>query len=295
MSITPTIDPSQAGSLSRGIASLIPLVAEPAGDWLESASDPEVVALAAVCPTDPPHAWFSVFSHEVLPYQGVFLDPKSGQGWTEPRRIRGWLRTGPHSALSTGRTDDHVITLLEYACWLLNQCRSQDPEPHLVRLRELLDEHLLRWVPALAASLSLHDGVNSSHETTFYARVGRLLTRRLCEVRRHLGPVVSEPQASKTSPSDVLYRDLLIPARCGIWLSRRVLATLCVELGEAPRGERHAVSKQVLGRPNYGPILVRELEKIAVWYRALGKELPEVAATCANWCKLVQATMSRLH
>ena len=152
-STTLHMQPATAGTLSRSLASVIPLLAEPAGDWLSSAADTAVASLASRAPVDATLAWFSVLSHEVLPYQGVFLDPKSGQGWTEPRRIRGWLKTGSHSALSTGRTDDHLITLLEHACWLLNRCRSKPSEEHLGRLCELLDHHLLRWVPALSVSL----------------------------------------------------------------------------------------------------------------------------------------------
>jgi len=288
------MNPLTAGDLSRSIASVIPLVAEPAGDWIGSASDSEISALAHLAPKEPKLAWFSVFSYEVLPYQGIFLDPKAGQGWTEPRRIRGWLRSGSHSALSTGRTDDHVITLLEYACWLLNRCRSQDSEAHLTRLRELLDYHLLRWVPALSVSLTLHDAVEPSQDTSFYSRVGRLLIQRLCAVRQHLGLAVTVPDTGSNGVMQPLHVDLLTPKLSGLWFSRRVLAHLCRELGEVPRGEREAVCKQLLGSPKSRELFQRELERATALYDELGAAHVEIEEACAQWMARTAGMCARL-
>lgn len=294
VSTIPEMNSTTAGGLSRGIASVIPLIAEPAGQWLASASDSALVELAPLCPDDPASAWFSVLSHEVLPYQGVFLDPQSGHGWTEPRRIRRWLQSGAHSAVSTGRTDDHVITLLEYACWLLNQCRSSDPEPHLLRLRELLDDHLMRWIPALAVSLALHDEVQASDQTRFYSHVGDLLVRRLCDVRSHLGPVEMVPNALEVhSPNEGL-RNLLTPIQCGVWLSRRVLASMAEELGIQPMGERFAVLQQILAHSAHRDCLQRSLSRVVEHYEGLANRLPVAAGCCASWASIARVTSSSI-
>jgi hypothetical protein len=288
------MNPATAGQLSRSIASVIPLFAEPAGDWISSASDSEIASFAKLIPKNASVAWFSVLSHEVLPYQGIFLDPKSGQGWTEPRRIRGWLRSGSHSALSTGRTDDHVITLLEYACWLLNRCRSQASEAHLIRLRELLDDHLLRWIPALSVSLTLHDLIEPSPATSFYSGVGRLLLERLCTVRRSLGAVRVELEEKAEEILQPLHIDLLTPAISGIWFSRRVLAGLCRELGHVPCGEREAVCKQLLDSSDSHALFGRELGQARQLYDELSSAYPESQIACRQWAARAVTMRTRL-
>lgn len=219
----------------------------------------------------------ALFGHELYPFAGVFLGPSGLVG--EGRAAT--VARAAHAALGLPCADepspDHLgrgLLLLEVLVDAERQARAHD-DVHDARTlehwqRRVLDEALLPWMPPLWAALA-------GQPASLWTRTVELTIGVLARHRSELGglPLATGPEGGdEVARLDHLLDDpradlatvaraLVTPARSGVYLSRRDLATLA-RRSELPQG--FGARRDVLDR----------LLRFAAEYRVLPRLLAEL-------------------
>lgn len=208
-------------------------------------------------------AHHALLSLEVFPFEGVFLDPEG---------------------LVSARTD-HLGVMLETLA---------EASPDEARI--LLDEHLLRWLPAFVVAVRAHDA-------GFFRVVIDLALELVIAHRQSLGepPVVHvDSPAWLDDPSHdlrAIARFLTTPAQSGFFLSRRDIAALGRRL-DVPvgfGGRARMLEHLWRGAGEYDAVgpLIDEL--IALVDTRAYQELDDrLAPSIASWAVKLSATRAAL-
>jgi TorA maturation chaperone TorD len=215
----------------------------------------------------------ALFGHELFPFAGVFLGPSGlvGEG-----RAATVVRAA-HAALGLECNDepspDHLgrgLLLLEVLVDAERQARAHD-DAHDARTlehwqRRVLDEALLPWMPPLWAALA-------GQPASLWTRAVELTIGVLARHRGELGglPLATGPQGEgvdrllddPAADLAAVAHALVTPARSGVYLARRDLATLA-RRSELPQG--FGARRDVLER----------LLRFAAEYRELPRLLGEL-------------------
>lgn len=187
-----------------------------------------------------------VFGFNVFPFQSTFLDETARAGGRETQRVTDAYRRAGFPIVETAESSDHVGVELNFLGFL-SKMEAENDGPDAERAREMsrvfLDEHLLRWVPALAHAIE-------GHGAPFFAALAELSLETLLDHRRGLGPETSleleENVAERDEEVDELLEDpktglrdiagyLLVPDTVGIFLSRAAIRGLSRQ-GDLPAG-----------------------------------------------------------
>jgi len=173
---------------------------------------------------------YQLFIHNVFPYETIFLGDDGLLGGTITEKVAAFYRRiGFQSA--SDESADHISSELEamaYLCFAELDA-VEDHIPHQIHRihqlqRRLLDEHLLRWLPAFVIAVE-----QQTH--TVYTEIVRQSFDLVCKHRLQLGDdlmaatdtfSLAEPfdllDNEKTSLRDIA-RYLLTPAHTGFFLS----------------------------------------------------------------------------
>ncbi len=152
----------------------------------------------------------SVFGRQVLPWESVWLDPESRLDGAAAGRLRRLLqRAGLVTPVELATEPDHLGNELR---WLARACGAEvaaGDDPHEGARarqvqRDLLDQHLLRWLPPLSVAASRADD-------GWCAALVQLALALATEHRRALGG----PPTPWTLPPAALE----LESRCGVLLS----------------------------------------------------------------------------
>ena len=178
-------------------------------------------------------AHYEVLSHEVFPFQSVYLDPSAMPGGAESDRVSALYTRIGHQWDPGGPTPDHVGLLLHALAFLCGAEADAITDGHADVVRrvqrlqlEVLDEHLLKWWPAFAEALAWG-------RYPFYAEWADAVTELVTHHRGDLPPcevsVDADPAPAIAQLDDgrttlaAIAESLLVPTRVGAFLSRGVI------------------------------------------------------------------------
>ena len=204
------------------------------------------VTLPPIFDADESAALFqSTFGFNVFPYQSLFLDPAFLLGGAESARIRQFYAAAGYAPdLSTGEPDHigHELGLLAHLCGAEADALADDQPRAAAQARALqqrfLDEHLLWWLPCLAAALQ-------RQPAPFYAALADVTVTLVAAHRAALPPApapagdrlpaCSQPLDDPATGLQEIAAFLAAPVCSGIYLSREDIAALARGAG-LPRG-----------------------------------------------------------
>lgn len=175
------------------------------------------------------------FGFNVFPFQSTFLDKTARAGGRETERVTDFYREASFPVVETAESPDHIgveLNFLGFLSKLEHEADDEGAERARSYARRFLDEHLLRWLPALL--LALRD-----HGQPFFTALAELTLETTLDQRRALQDAsgrgaeegtaaicpfeLPEPPGLLDDPKTGL-RDiaeyLLVPAHTGMFLSR---------------------------------------------------------------------------
>ena len=268
-----------------------------------------VPALAPFLPEDPDEAaaeHHRVLTAELYPYESVFLDPSGLLGGQHASQVRLAL-AGFGVAGRDDLEPDHLanqLAALSFLCGAELDAVTDGRGGQLLRIREaqrrLLDEHLLRWLPACGVALEQLD-------SPLYAAAVGLLLELAADHRAGLAgaapiwTLAEPPQLLEDPRTDLkaISRHLVCPVFAGGFLSQTALTRIGREL-DLPRGfgKRWQVLENLLRSgvhyERFGDLVAALDAQLQAWqtrYRALAScGLPTGA-----WTERVDETRSLLE
>lgn len=188
-------------------------------------------------------AYHELFSLEVFPYAGAFVDPSGLAGSSPADEAHVFYRRCGFAGHVFDETADHFGVQLAFlshssrAKALAHQAGDRDAVSNIERLEaRFLDSCVLSWIIPFASAVSEHD-------LPVWPEMVRLAVETLAEHRGALpGPVVShrlvpaldvleEPGSGIKDVARVLAR----PALSGVWIGRKQITELG-NAAEVPRG-----------------------------------------------------------
>jgi TorA maturation chaperone TorD len=130
------------------------------------------------------------YSLQAAPSESVWIDEDGLTLQDAMFELRGWYANHGLSAKDwRQRSEDHLVTQLQFLAHLAGQVAAQDDENgQLDEITQLLDEHLLRWIGDFA------ERVSTRCRTRFYAGLAVLTARYLDELRDLLTLVSGQPR-----------------------------------------------------------------------------------------------------
>lgn len=177
-------------------------------------------------------AFQDTFGFNVFPFQSTFLDQTARAGGDQTERVTDFYHEAAFPVVQTAESADHIGVELNFLGFL-SKMEAEVDETGAARARgyarRFLDEHLLRWLPALAFALRGH-GQPLFREVAALALELALDHRRdLIEGEQELDFELPDPPELLDDPKTGL-RDiaefLLVPAYTGIFLSRSGIRAL---------------------------------------------------------------------
>ncbi len=268
-----------------------------------------VPALASFVPEDADEAaaeHHRVLTRELYPYESVFLDPSGLLGGLHASQVRLALAGFGFA----GREDlepDHLanqLAALAFLCGAELDALSDGRGSEVRRIREaqrkLLDEHLLRWLPACALGIEQLD-------SPLYAAAMGLLLELSADHRAGLPgaapawglpevpPILDEPKTDLKAIS----KHLVCPVYAGGFFSQTALTRVGREL-ELPRGfgKRWQVFENLLrSGVHYErlPQLIEALDAQLQAWQARYRALASCGLPTGAWTERVSETRSLLE
>jgi TorA maturation chaperone TorD len=177
-------------------------------------------------------AFQDTFGFNVFPFQSTFLDETARAGGEQTERVTDFYHDAAFPVVETAESADHVgveLNFLGFSSKLEAETDENGAARARGHARRFLDEHLLRWLPALVFALR-------DHGEPFFYEVSVLALELAEDHRRDLADtdattVFELPEAPdllddpKTGLRDIA-EFLLVPAYTGFFLSRNAIRTL---------------------------------------------------------------------
>jgi TorA maturation chaperone TorD len=254
-----------------------------------------------------------VLSRAAYPYAGVFLSRGAQMGGEAADRSDALYRRCGFAALTAPDSPDHLSTQLYALAWLsgaegeAHEDGAQGAAERIQGLqRELLDGHLLRWLPAWSGAVRR---LGRPFTTTLAAAVQALVAdhrRELGSLPEHPGFGLDGPQLHLDDPALSLadIADwLCTPASVGFLLMAPELAAVAQRLA-LPRGfgDRRRTLRTLLQQASrFGalPSLWSSLSEVVRAHRADHLEQaaawPSMAASARPWIAALDATLHTLE
>lgn len=239
-----------------------------------------------------------LFTFELPPYASVYLGQEGMLGGEARDRVAGFFR-----ALSVvpPAEPDHLVVLLHAAADLA-QAEAAAVTPHRVaqhrRARAaLLREHMLPWLPAYLDAVT--DTAAEPYRS--WAVLLDQAVRRHAdelgtgnELPAHLAASTGLPDPRRDGPEDFVTA-LLVPARTGMILTRRMLAHAARELGVGLRiGERRYVLAHLLDQAP-APVLAWLAERATQSAEGHATTLAWTGPSATSWHERAVATAALLR
>lgn len=223
---------------------------------------------------------YEIFGKNVFPYESFFLDKEMNLGGGIAESISAYYHRIGFEPPST-ENPDHIgveLSALAYLSrieiTLLGQPDTNEAIFNRDAQMELLDRHMLQWIPMLDKALL-------SQQNQFYSALSDLTLELLLDHRAILnekGPRISSLdldddlvilEDSKTSLKDIAIY-LLTPASSGVFISQSEISRIAKQF-ELPRGFGDRVQ------------LLNNLFRTAVSFDALPKVLNEIDEILDSW------------
>ena len=240
-----------------------------------------------------------LFSLQVFPYGGAFLEPDGRAGGPSAAPVRQVAASLGGGENVGGEGDDYLARSLE-----LLALADERGTPGLVdgEPRVLLAHHLLWWLPVFTLAMA-REG------SPFWTGVGEL-TLELCvdhlrsaggALREDTSPLtvdlVGLPSVGPPSP-DELAAYLAFPIRSGLWLSSRTLRRSArrLELPSGFGGRLRVLGTLLESAREYGSTaqlldqLLSEVAQAHGQLEHLAREMPELTAVARLWSSRLRAT-----
>lgn len=245
------------------------------------------------------------FGFNVFPFQSTFLDETARAGGYETERVTDFYHEAAFPVVETAESADHIGVELNFLGFL-SKLEAETDVHGAARsrgfARRFLDEHLLRWLPALVFALR-------DHGDPFFHEVSIVALELSRDHRRDLAGAETESAFDLPEPPDILddpktgLRDiaefLLVPAYAGLFLSRNGIRSLSRrERLPAGFGSRtNMLSNLLRSAANYDGLqqvtaALRDLidDHLAAW-RSFGDSELEVCRRVADvWCTRLERT-----
>ena len=286
---------------------------EPLADELASLADGEAEEIdldeAAAAHQD-------VFGFNVFAFHSPCLDEPARPGGRDTERLTDFYRRAGFPVVQTAESADHVGVELNFLGFLSKmEAENVGPDAQKARgfARDFLDEHLLRWMPALRHALH-------THGHPFYRALADLTLETLLDHRRALQDGEPERETSderrttagdgqretgealladpKTGLRDIA-EHLLVPVDTGIYLSRASIRALSRhENLPAGFGSRDDMMSNLLrsaadydGLETVTKALSAHVDDTRQAWRAFADELPAVTQAIAQpWLERLDHT-----
>lgn len=258
---------------------------------------------------------YRLFGMDVFPFEAMFLgnDNQLGTEVTEAvSRFYGEVGWQPRF---TSDSPDHIaneLALMSFLCWAESDAHEDNRTDEAQRMRywqrRFLNEHLLRWLPALAQTVRAHE------HTTYTALTDAVLDtvldhRALLENEFitaasafELSAPTLDLENEKTSLKDIS-RFLLTTSHSGLYISRADVARLGLRY-RVPRGfgSRQQMLENLLHssvRYEVLPTLLDDLRDMAqkwrTYYTDLADQHPTLQPIVAVWIDRLNQTDQTLE
>lgn len=223
-----------------------------------------------------------LFRFNVFPHENIFLDAESLLGGRVSDSVWDFYRQAGFQPQRSDSGPDHIgneLALLAFLTGAEADAWEDDETAQIPRLqalqRRFLDDHLLRWLPALVQAIR-------QQEQPFFSTLADLTLAFTLDHRAALGDdLLARPLDFTLPPLPALLDDdktglkeiaayLLTPAYSGIYLSRDDIGRLG-RAQQLPRG--FGERKQML----------TNLLRAAAEYDSLAATLDELQKTVQNW------------
>ncbi len=231
------LDENQAAHARSGAYLLLAeLLAEgPRGELLEAAVASPLLAPVLRCDPDELAAdHHHVFGFCVAPLEGLFLDPEGNAGGLQAERVHETFAAIGYRPDPTKEEPEHLATELRALALLCGAEADAVEDGHCgvaatmrALQRQLLDGHLLRWLPLFVASVRR---VERPFPSALAAQIEALVRHHRDALGRADTPTWSLGDPLDLDDPNVGLREiaayLTTPARAGILLSRHDIARI---------------------------------------------------------------------
>ncbi len=258
---------------------------------------------------------YQIFSYDIFPYESMFRDPSGLLGGCYTESVRAYYRD---TAMQITIDEDHIGQEFSFMAAL---CEAELKSLRINKLEEasryahfqyqFLRDHLLTWLPALAASLALS-------EHAFYSVLGQLALELVYDhwdsTTNPCAPASMDPCAhddlpqlnellenKKTSMRQIAGH-LISPPRSGFYMGREVIAKFARQ-HQLPRGfgSRQQMLANLFGSAaqyELIPMLTQNLiEYCGLWkqqYEQQSLLFPQMNAHLRPWITRVSHSSSAL-
>ena len=303
---------------------------EPDGDTVARAA--AELGLPAADPADLAVAYTDLFLLNVYPYGTAFTDPSGELNGPAAQQVAAlYDESGYHPAeLSEAGAPDHLGLGIGFLGFLSENGSPAASARHEVSRRHFVSEYLLAWAPVCCLALEREPGAHPFYR----ALAARTRESLFCHAEPfvcHSEPFAGHSERSEEShpaaqgklrevsllPTAVVHlpsepeeevglreiiRFLLVPARCGLFLSRARLGKIAKALGaRLPFGSRFEVAENLFATAGEsglaGELLERLGAEVVIWearYREWVGQYPAWAAFAGQWLERVETTRRML-
>lgn len=267
-------------AISNGLILLSRLYREPI-TGLESYIQAFPIFDLSLLPENKDALFQSIFGFELYPHESIFLDNSGLVGGSSTDAL-----ISQYSAhrFNWVETPDHISNQLSFLAHIADDSQSY-----------FLRNHLLRWLPPLVVALN-------QVKNPFYALVADLTWLLVTEVANSHSITLNDIVKSEALPNldneETSLREivdfLLLPSRCGIWLSGGLLGKLGRDLN-LPRGfggRKTTLMNLFRSATQYGQTnqLLQELHKTTTWWSNEYMKLDPQQIITKSWRLQTQQT-----
>lgn len=248
-------------------------------------------------PEPEPADWTEAFVVQLVPHASIYLGPEGMLGGEAADRIAGFWRA---LRLPVPEAPDHLAALLGLYATVREAERDEPAGPRRVLWRQaraaLLHEHLLGWLLPYG-----HAMTESGPEP--YARWAGLLRAALLAEAGEVGPPDRLPAHLRELPPEPagprrlaeVLAGLLVPARCGLVLTRAQLARAARRGGLGLRlGDRRRMLAALVEQDPPGA-LAAIADQAALWAGRHERDRTAAGPAAAHWAARARATARLLR